>query len=77
MNISAPCKGCMDRTTGDRSTDCHAACERYQEFRQAKIEEGRRRRAFYNVRGALQEGRQRREKVSYSSIHGTGKHEKH
>lgn len=73
----APCKGCPDRTTGDRTTDCHTACERYLAFKADQIEEGRRRRDFYRVRGVLQEGRQRREKVSYSSIHGTCKHEKH
>ncbi len=28
----APCKGCPDRTTGDRTEDCHATCERYAEF---------------------------------------------
>lgn len=77
MPRSAPCKGCQERTTGDRATDCHAACERYLAFKADQIEEGRRRRAFYNVRGVLQEGRQRREKVPYSAVHGTFKHEKH
>ena len=28
----APCKGCPDRTTGDRSVDCHTTCERFAEF---------------------------------------------
>lgn len=39
----APCKDCPDRTTGDRTVDCHATCERYAEFQaqQAKIRKAR------------------------------------
>lgn len=29
----APCKGCPDRTTGERTEDCHTTCERYAAFR--------------------------------------------
>lgn len=43
----SPCKGCPDRTTGDRATDCHTTCERYQAYKAAKIAEGRA-RADYN-----------------------------
>lgn len=68
--------GCQDRTTGDRATDCHGTCERYQAYRVDQIEEGRRRRDFYRVRGVLQEGRQRRERIPYSAIHGTFKQQK-
>lgn len=43
MALMAPCKGCTDRTTGDRATDCHTTCERYAEFlaQRAKIRKAR------------------------------------
>lgn len=39
----APCKGCQDRTTGDRAVDCHTTCERFAEFQaqNAKIRQAR------------------------------------
>lgn len=29
-----PCRGCRDRKTGDRDTDCHTDCEAYREYKQ-------------------------------------------
>ena len=59
MRPIPPCKGCPDRTSGDRVTDCHTTCERYQAYRAAKIEEGRARRQFAMVEGTVIEGRRR------------------
>ena len=28
-----PCKGCTDRTTGEREKDCHTYCERYNAWK--------------------------------------------
>lgn len=59
MCINAPCKGCQDRTTGDRTTDCHTTCERYAAFLAAKATE-RQARADYNLAvGAEVMGRRR------------------
>ena len=46
MAMKAPCKGCPDRTTGDREADCHTTCERYAEF-QAELAQIRKARAIY------------------------------
>lgn len=27
-----PCKGCPDRTAGERETDCHTTCEAYKAY---------------------------------------------
>jgi len=55
----APCKGCPDRTCGDRVHDCHDACERYQAFKAAKIAENNARRQDDLVRSTTLEGMRR------------------
>lgn len=42
----APCKGCPDRTTGDRTTDCHTTCERYAAFLEEKATIDKARREY-------------------------------
>lgn len=59
MRPIPPCKDCPDRTAGERTTDCHTNCERYQAYRAAKIEEGRVRRRDALVTSTLVEGRRR------------------
>ena len=55
----SPCKDCQDRTTGDRSTGCHATCERYAEY-VAMLEARNKARRMYNqVCGAEITGRLR------------------
>lgn len=55
----APCKGCPDRTTGDRVHDCHDTCERYQAFRAAKIAEGKARWEYGTAIATSIEGHRR------------------
>lgn len=55
----SPCKGCPDRTCGDREHDCHDTCERYLEFKAARIEQNRLRREYDLVRSATLEGMRR------------------
>ena len=55
----APCKGCPDRTTGDRETDCHTNCERYAEFRAACIKKNKARREYVMLRDTVLEGMER------------------
>lgn len=55
----APCKGCPDRTAGERSTDCHTNCERYQAYRAAKIEENKARADYNRMITTTLEGRRR------------------
>ena len=59
MCIKAPCKGCQDRTTGDRTVDCHTTCERYAAFRAAKDAENRARIDYNQAVGAEVMGRLR------------------
>lgn len=54
-----PCKGCQDRTTGDRVHDCHTTCERYAAQRAACIKKNKARREYALVRTASMEGMQR------------------
>jgi len=55
----APCKGCPDRTSGDRVHDCHGTCERYAEYKAACIERGKARRDYWMARTATLEGMRR------------------
>lgn len=55
----APCKGCQDRTSGDRATDCHTTCERYQAYKAARIAENNARRAYWVAHTATLEGMRR------------------
>lgn len=55
----APCKGCPDRTTGDRVHDCHDTCERYAAFRAAKIAENRARAEYNRAVATTLEGHRR------------------
>lgn len=55
----APCKGCQDRTSGDRVHDCHDTCERYQAFKAARIAENKARRQSDLVRSTTLEGMRR------------------
>ena len=55
----APCKGCPDRTRGDREHDCHDTCERYQAFKAARIAENKARKAYDLVRSTTLEGMRR------------------
>lgn len=32
-STKCPCKGCKDRTTGDRDKDCHTYCEGYKTWK--------------------------------------------
>jgi hypothetical protein len=59
MLVYKPCKGCPDRSTGKRTTDCHTTCERYAAFQEAKAAESKARREYSQVRGAQVEGRLR------------------
>lgn len=34
--MKPPCKDCPDRTTGERTTDCHTTCEKYAAFHAAR-----------------------------------------
>ena len=63
MKGKAPCKDCPDRTTGCRSTDCHATCERYAAFVAAKQAENDRRRMFQQVYSAVAAGHRRVKEV--------------
>lgn len=56
MAKHAPCKGCPDRTTGDRVHDCHDTCERYQEYRAACIQQNKARTEYCLVKSAAMEG---------------------
>lgn len=51
MAMTAPCKGCQDRTTGDRAVDCHTSCERFAEF-QAQLAKVRKARLEYMAANA-------------------------
>lgn len=55
----APCKGCPDRTAGDRVHDCHDTCEKYQAFKAARIAENKARREFELMRSTTLEGMRR------------------
>lgn len=55
----APCKGCPDRTTGDRAHDCHTTCERYAEFREQCIQQNKARAEYCLVRATSLEGHRR------------------
>lgn len=55
----APCKGCPDRTSGDRMTDCHTTCERYAAFREARLKEHKARKEYDLVRSTTLEGMRR------------------
>lgn len=55
----APCKGCPDRTCGDRVHDCHDTCERYAAFKAACIERNRVRREYDLIRSTTLEGMRR------------------
>lgn len=59
----APCKGCPDRTTGDRAVDCHTTCERFAEF-QAQLAKVRKARLEYMAAtaAAIEGGRRLQEK---------------
>lgn len=59
MSRLAPCKGCPDRTTGDRETDCHTTCERYATFRDSCIQKNKARREYDLVRATTLEGMRR------------------
>lgn len=59
MNIRTPCKDCPDRTTGDRTTDCHTTCERYAAFVAMKDEARRQRRLDAEVHSAVLMGHHR------------------
>lgn len=55
----APCKDCPDRTTGERTEDCHATCERYAEY-VASREAVRKQRILYSqVQSAIVAGHRR------------------
>lgn len=71
----APCKGCPNRTCGDRATDCHTTCERYAAFRAAKIAENRARADYNRTHSAMMEGRRRVKETPPSKTikqHGRG-----
>lgn len=55
----APCKGCPDRTTGDRAQDCHTTCERYAEFVAQNIKTNKARREYLIVVSTVLEGKRR------------------
>jgi len=55
----APCKGCPDRTSGDRVHDCHTTCERYAAFKAACIAKNRARREDDLIRSTTLEGMRR------------------
>lgn len=55
----APCKGCPDRTAGERTTDCHTTCEKYLEYKAACIQKNKARRAYDLVRATTLEGMRR------------------
>lgn len=70
MTRLAPCKGCPDRTTGERTTDCHTTCERYAEFVAAKAAERHQRILDAQVNSATLEGYRRvREKPPTGGNH--------
>lgn len=56
MTRLTPCKDCPDRTTGERSTDCHTTCERYAAFLAAKDAERQQRRLENQVHSAAMMG---------------------
>ena len=64
----APCKGCPDRSTGPRSTDCHATCERYAAFVAAKAAERTQRRLENQVYSAMMQGNRRIKEIPPISI---------
>lgn len=55
----APCKGCPDRTSGDRVHDCHTTCERCQAFKAARSAENKARMEYGLVRSTTLEGMRR------------------
>lgn len=59
MTRLAPCKGCPDRTAGERTTDCHTTCEKYLEYKKARIAEGNARKDYCRARSATLEGMRR------------------
>lgn len=69
--VKGPCKGCPDRTTGDRVTDCHTTCEKFRAYREAVEAEAEKRRLWQSVQSAIKAGHTRIKEVSYSSIHGS------
>lgn len=59
MRPIPPCKGCPDRTCGDREHDCHDTCERYQTYRAAKIAENKARVEYNRVCATVLQGHRR------------------
>lgn len=59
MALLAPCKDCPDRTTGDRTVDCHTTCERYAEFRAQKDAINHALRMYREADSAVIEGHRR------------------
>lgn len=56
---NAPCKGCPDRTTGDRAVDCHTTCERYAAFKERNAAINKARCEYLQGIGAEIVGRRR------------------
>lgn len=73
MEKDAPCKGCMDRSTGPDRRPCHSTCERYAAYKAEHVKEVEAHDKYWKVHGAIQESKRRRKEIPQSVIHGTFK----
>jgi hypothetical protein len=55
----APCKGCPDRTAGERTTDCHTTCERFLAYKEERRAENKARAEYNLTVTTILEGRRR------------------
>lgn len=61
-----PCKGCTDRTTGENRKSCHATCEKYATFKEARQAELHARALASEAKAATIEGFVRVQRIKRS-----------
>ena len=73
MEKDSPCKGCLDRSTGQDRAPCHSTCERYAAYKAAHAKEVEAHDKYWKVHGIIQEGKRRRWETPQSTVRGTFK----